>query len=206
MKKRVLVVSKGFIHPSAVCRAYLRRLLKALCGFSFVFSGTLKGLQRLGSEPFDAVILYYHEKKICDEALQALLHFAGGGGGVLALHSAMASFKTNQAYQELLGGRFTGHGKIDKIQVYSTDSQQLFLEKRAFSIKDELYIHEYDSHNEVILACDNQGREEPVLWTRGYGSGRVCYFAPGHMPNVFRSKEVKKVIQGALNWACRLEE
>jgi uncharacterized protein len=207
MGKRVLVVSRGLIHPSLTCRIYLKQLLKSLQGnFTFVFSGALDGLKRLREGNYDAVILYFHEKKISDHALHALIQFAGKGGGVLALHASMASFKTNTKYQELLGGRFTGHGKIEKIDVYTKDAEhELLKEAAGFTIKDELYIHEYDRRNEIVLACENKGQEEPVLWTRRYGSGRVCYFAPGHMPNVFQTEAVRKVIKDALMWVCKSE-
>ncbi len=206
MEKKVLVVSRGFIHPSLACRIALKVLLKRLRNCSFVFTGTIDGLVKLELENFDAVILYYHEKKISDQALHALVQFAEKGGGVLALHSSMASFKTSNKYQQLLGGKFKGHGKIERIDIYTTNGEHALLKEPVkFTVKDELYIHEYDRHNKIVLACDNKGQEEPVLWTREYGSGRVCYFAPGHVLNVFRSEEVKKVIEDALTWVCRSE-
>ena len=201
----MLVVSTGLVHPSVICRFNLKQALNRLSGScKFTFTGSLPGLEKLGREPFNAVVLYYHRRKIGESALDALLQFAASGGGVLALHGSMASFKTNKRYQELMGGKFTGHGRIQKIHIYTKDGEPgILTEPVAFSVKDELYLHEYDRQNEIVLACDNKGREEPVLWTKSYGSGRVCYFSLGHRAAVFRREEVQKVIQEALLWVCR---
>ncbi len=201
----MLVLSTGLVHPSLVCRFNLKQALNRLgSSCKFTFTRALSDLERLEREPFDAVVLYYHRRKIGESALDALLQFAAAGGGVLALHGAMASFKANKRYQELLGGRFIGHGRIQKIHIYTKDSgSELLTEAAEFTVKDELYLHEYDRQNEIVLACDNKGREEPVLWTKSYGSGRVCYFSLGHRAAVFRREEVQKVISGALLWVCR---
>ena len=44
--------------------------------------------------------------------------FVRAGGGVLAIHSATASFKGSPAYFEVLGGRFVGQGKWSDVYVY----------------------------------------------------------------------------------------
>ncbi len=207
MRKKILVVSKGFIHPSFFCRKRLKLLLKGLQDdFMFSFTNKLTDLEKVEGKSFDAVILYYHEKKISNRTLAAFKNFSEGGGGVLALHSAMASFKDNKEYQEILGGKFIGHGKVKKIDVFAKDkSHEILKGTTDFTVRDELYLHEYDNLNQIILNCRDNGQDEPMLWTKHYGYGRVCYFAPGHCVNVFRNREVKRVIENSLRWVCQVE-
>lgn len=199
---QVLVVSRGLIHPSFFCRQGLSRLLQGLgTGFTFHYTGSLQDFKKLSSGNYNAVILYYHQKKIGNNQLAALFDFARQGGGVLALHSAMASCKENSSYQELLGGRFTGHDRIESISVFAKNKEHpIAAGVDEFTVRDELYVHEYDQSNEVIMACKHNGSEEPVLWTKAYGRGRVCYFAPGHCLNVWFNPAVKKVIHNSLLW------
>ena len=204
----ILVVSKGIIHPSFLSRKCLNLLLKKLGnGFTLNIAASLKGLNKLGEGNYDAVILYYHEKNISSELFDCIRKFTENGGGVLALHSSMASFKQNTRYQELLGGKFESHDKIKTIDVFARDKDHPIAEGiDGFTVRDELYIHECHQDIEVVLACENNGWAEPVLWTKNYGRGRVCYFAPGHCPNVWLNSAVRKVIHNSLLWVGRRED
>ncbi len=208
MTRQLLVISRGLIHPSPLCRRNLKKMLESMeDDFSFQFSGNLHELNYLNQKKYAAVILYYHEKKIDDAALEALLNYVNEGGGVLALHSAMASFKENRRYQSLLGGKFTGHDKVENIDIIVKNKEHgISREVNDFSVKDELYIHAYDENNEIIMVSDNKGHREPVLWTKNFGKGKVCYFSPGHCPRVWQNTEVKKIIRNALHWLCEAED
>lgn len=207
MKKNILVVSNGLIHPSFLVRKSLNLLLKNMrSAYNFTFTKKLADLEKTREKSYDAVILYYHLRKINPASLEALKSFAERGGGILVLHSSMASFKDNKEYQELLGGRFTGHGPVKRFNITAKDKNHEILEGVSnFSIRDELYIHEYDDRNHVVLECRDDSYDEPILWTKYYGFGKVCYFAPGHCVNVFHNREVKKIIRNALAWVCREE-
>jgi type 1 glutamine amidotransferase len=107
MGNKILVISKGFVHPSLFCRYHFKQLLLSLDnGFSFTFTDKLRAIENLKEKNFQGVILYYHEEKHCDHLLNRFKEFVAHGGGVLAIHSAMASFKENKEYQDILGGRF----------------------------------------------------------------------------------------------------
>ncbi len=216
MKHNVLVISKGIIHPSFLSRKTLKFLLRDLrANYSLHFTNRLEALKKLnnanqvkGSSKtnyvhYKAAILYYHAKSASEEALNALFDYVENGGSVLALHSSMASFKNNKEYQEMLGGKFASHGKIENVKVYPLDNTHPILNGvREFTVKDELYIHEYQQNNTILLSTNNKGQEEPIMWIKTYGKGKVCYFAPGHCPNVWLNAEVKKLLNNALIWLC----
>ena len=199
---KILVLSKGLIHPSVLARNSLELLLKSLDdNFDFITTSNLNELKNLQRNNYDAVLLYYHLKSMKNDNLKALIDYVKNGGGVLALHSSMASLKDNVAYQDLLGGRFIGHGKVEKIKVDIHDNNHpISSGVSGFEIKDELYLHEYDQNNEIIYSVQTGTNYEPVLWTRSYGQGRVCYFALGHCFHVWQHPEVKRILRNSLHW------
>jgi hypothetical protein len=82
---------------------------------------------------------------------------------------------------------------------------EVFGEIPGFSVRDELYRHEYDAANRIHF-CTTVGEEdEPVVWTRHQGRGRVCYCALGHTLSVMRQPQVQRMIQRGLAWVCRGE-
>lgn len=196
--KTVWLVSEGLIHPPLDGRLALGQALKR--------SGAFQVLQcrRLEQLPVDlsnvaAVVLYLHRQQVDDAALRRLLEYVAGGGGVLGVHSATASFKTSPAYFELLGGRFIGHGRVQPLQ-FRPLRQDLFGGMAAFSVRDELYHHEFQPNVEVHWLASAGGEEAPAVWTYRYAAGRVCYLLPGHLGSSLRHPAVREIIRRGLNW------
>lgn len=188
MKKRILVISKGLFHPSLACRAELKNTLNEYSdSFDFIYSNKLTGIERLKEDTFSGIILFFHEKELKEYLLGILNVFIARGGHIFAIHGAMASFKTNKEYQELLGGKFIAHGEIGKFTVSNGST--------SFEVYDELYIHEYDASNKILLTSDYLGKPEPVMWIKD----KVTYLSLGHCPSTFRNPEVKEVLYGVLD-------
>jgi type 1 glutamine amidotransferase len=100
----ILAINSGFIHPSLYAQWQLRQLLLKFPEFEVTFSSSVKSLQQLNKKIFHAVILYLHRQHIAPEELDILDTFIIKGGGLLALHSASASFKKkNDIFQFLVG-------------------------------------------------------------------------------------------------------
>ena len=201
MKKRLLVVSAGIFHPSISARRELNKILKSLSGIDFIAISNIETLTRLSDGGFDGVILYFHRKKISGKTLDSLDSFVKGGGGILALHSASASFKKSSRYYDILGGRFTTHGKVEPYTVSRTDSaDRVFGVIEPFTITDELYIHSYDDDVKIQYATETKDKKEPVVWTRSYAKGRVCYVSLGHVPKVLKDDSVRRIITNGLSF------
>jgi type 1 glutamine amidotransferase len=75
----------------------------------FEFRRSFNGKITRQSQGFSALVIYIHHKRISQSALTSWIVFVSDGGGILAIHSATASFK-KQTFFEILGGRFIGHG------------------------------------------------------------------------------------------------
>lgn len=205
MKKRVLVISDGIVHPSIAARGNFKRFLSGMDGLECVHQSSIEALRTLSDGAFDALTVYLHRRAISDEALRALEDFVRGGGGFLAVHSASASFKTRDRYFDIVGGWFIGHGKIEPFTLRRVH-EGIFSGIEDYTVRDELYLHEYDRTNTVHFVTDSDRGSEPQVWTRSYGKGRVCYYAPGHCAPTMKHPGTIEVLARGLRWACGLKE
>jgi type 1 glutamine amidotransferase len=203
MKTRVLLVSDGLVHPSLLGRFWLRRGLAAMPGYRFQRVASLEALPGLKAESFQGVALYIHHETISPAALERLENFVHRGGGLLAVHSASASFTQEERYLDILGGNFREHGPIERFLVEPVAGRdEIFHTIPAFWVTDELYRHDYDADNRVHFYTAVGEKHEPVVWTRCYGQGRVCYCALGHTVSTVRHPQVQRLLQRGLMWAC----
>jgi len=198
--KTIWLVSEGIIHPPLDGRFALRRALQS--------SGNqVKSCRRLEQLPQDlshitAIVLYMHRQSVEEDALHRLIDYVRNGGGILAVHSASASFKRKSAFFELLGGRFVGHGKVQSLK-FRPLREDLFEGIDAFTIVDELYRHEFQPKVEVHWLASAAGEEVPAVWTHRFDAGRVCYLMPGHLGYSLRHPAVQQIIQRGLTWVMR---
>jgi len=203
MKTSVLLISDGLAHPSLLGRFWLRRGLAAMPGYHFRRVASLEALPGLKAESFRGLVLYIHHENISPAALESLEGFVRQGGGLLAIHSASASFKQEEHYFAILGGSFREHGPIEPFQVEPvTPQDEIFHGVPAFSVTDELYRHDYDPDNRVHFYTPVGEEREPVVWTRRYGQGRVCYCALGHTAATMRHPQVQRILQRGTAWTC----
>ncbi len=205
MEKKVLIVSAGIFHPTISARRLFKKVLNSIDGIKFIATSSIEDLGALKGGGYDAVCLYFHRKHISNDALEALKNFVSSGGGLFAIHSASASFKETPDYFDILGGRFVSHGKISEFTVNQVDStSKIFKGIGPFTVRDELYIHEYDKDVVVHFNTKVDGSTEPVLWTKEQGKGRICYFSLGHVGSIFKVKEVREIIERGVKWVCRI--
>jgi type 1 glutamine amidotransferase len=201
MGTQVLLVSDGLVHPSLLGRFWLRRALTALPGYRFVRVASLETLPRLALDSFRAIVLYVHHPTLSAAALECLDAYLERGGGLLALHSVSASFTEEPRYHAILGGRFIEHGPLEEFAVQPSASEdEVFGGIPGFSVRDELYRHEYDAANRIHFHTTVGEEHEPVVWTRRWGQGRVCYCALGHTIGAMRHPQVQQILHRGLAW------
>ena len=206
MDTEVLLVSAGLFHPSLLCRFWLRRALDALPGYRFTQASSLEALPRLSLDPFRAIVLYVHNDTLSAAALDCLDDYLQRGGGLLALHSASASYKEEPRFYEILGGQFVRHGPVEEFAVQgSATEDEVFGRIPSFSVRDELYRHEYDAANRIHLHTVVDGEREPVVWTRRWSQGRVCYCSLGHTIGAVRHPQVHQILDRGLAWVSGAE-
>lgn len=202
--KKILLVTDGIFHPPFLARKALHKTLAELDGFEFQ---NVRSMEKLPDdlEDFSALVIYLHHQKISDAALAALDEFVSNGGGILGVHTATAAFKEQMHYFEILGGRFIGHGPIEPFEVRPVPKSEIFAGIPAFTVKDELYIHELQPGITAHFTAMHEGDEVPIVWTYHYGQGRVCYAVPGHRTETMRNEMYHKILQRGLAWVCRVD-
>lgn len=199
--KKVLLVTDGFFHPPLTAQIALHKTLAELDGFEFQH---VRSMEKLPNDlsVFSALVIYVHHKKISDGALEALDGFVSNGGGILGVHTATASFMQQMHYFEILGGRFIGHGPVDSFEIKPVTESDIFAGIPAFTVKDEIYIHELQPGIKAHFIATHEGKEIPIVWTHQYGKGRVCYTVPGHTTGSMRNTTYQKILRRGLNWVC----
>ncbi len=201
MNRSILLVSSGLRHPSPFARFFLRRVLTAGSTYRVHQVRSLESLPRLSLESFGALVLYVHDEAGSPPALLVLDDFVAHGGGLLALHAASASYTDEAQWLRILSGRFREHGPIETFRVEPTlEEDEIFGGIPAFSIRDELYRHDYDPHLRFHFATTVNGSLEPVVWTKYWGVGRICYCSLGHMASSIRHPQVREILRRGLNW------
>jgi hypothetical protein len=121
----------------------------------------------------------------------------------MAIHSATASFKETTDYFNILGGCFTGHGPVAPFKVQPARTMnEAFEGIPAFTVTDELYLHELQQDIRVQFTAKLEGEQVPVVWTHPYGLGRVCYACPGHRTATMRHPGYQEVIRRGIEWVC----
>jgi type 1 glutamine amidotransferase len=207
MATKVLFVSAGIVHPPLLARIWLGRLFSGLEGFQVLESRSIEALRQMDPSSLHCLVLYMHQKSISKAALEILDAYVSDGGGVLGIHSATASFKKSTAYFKILGGRFTGHGPIERFEIRPCqDQDEIFGTIPPFAVKDELYIHELEPDIRVHFVTERAGEEIPMVWTRRHGQGRVCYVEPGHRTASLRHPALQEILKRGLIWASWRED
>jgi uncharacterized protein len=204
MTASILLVSSGLIHPNWLARRRLSELLAEIPGINIYKAPSLESLLTFPMENITAIVLYIHHKRISPAALERLESFVAGGGGLAALHSASASFKTEKRYFDLLGGRFTGHGPVKEFRVLpAPTTSATFAGIEGFDLRDELYHHEYDSSSQVQFYTPENNVNEPVAWTRSHGLGRVFYCSLGHTAETLLLPGFRNLFKSGLEWSVK---
>jgi len=202
-EKKILLVLAGWVHPPYRGRSLLRSALAELPGFTFDEVATLAEAVAHGLDGYDALVLYFHHRNdaLSAEELAAFTDYVRAGGGVLAVHSATASYKRTPAYFDVLGGRFIGHGPVEPIEVRPRAADDdLFDGIETFTVKDELYLHELAPDIQVRFETTHEGQMQPMVWTRAVGAGRVCYSCPGHRSESMAHPSVQEILRRGLRW------
>lgn len=203
--KKMLSLSAGCVHPPWTARLLLKSIIAGVPGIEAEWTSRVEDLRRLEGGGYDGLLLYLHRREISDGALEALDRFVSAGGGVVALHSATASFKSRAAYFDILGGRFTGHGRVTRFTARPA-AADVFGCSDTFTLRDELYHHELIGEPEILYTASDGAGDHPAAWRHSYGRGRVFYLVTGHRAGAFRNPVVRRLLTRGTVWACGGEE
>ncbi|MCZ6795008.1 MAG: ThuA domain-containing protein [Planctomycetota bacterium] len=164
-------------------------------------------------EKYDVVVLnygYWSAPDPSDRGKESLLSHVKAGKGLVALHFACSSFQDWQEYRELLGRvwkkRVGGHGPRGKFMVkFKKQAHPITRGLSDFEADDELYAKlTGDAYIEVLATADSEwsGREEPILFVKKYGKGRVVHNVLGHDMRARNNKAYLRLLVRCVEWAA----
>ena len=144
----------------------------------------------------------------------AVRDFVESGGGLLGIHCATDTLKTNEDFYTLLGGTFAGHpwNARDAVVLRGLDTEHPVSRpiggRRA--LKEEIYrFKNFDPDTvRVLVALDTEatpkkvGGAVPIVWVKDQGEGRVVYTSLGHNEDVWRSDWYQSHLGEALRFAA----
>lgn len=152
---------------------------------------------------YQALILYNNHPTVSRPELTALLAFVQGGGGLVVLHCASASFQNSEEFIKLVGAAFKSHGTGTFSAVRVAGDHPAIRGVPVFESWDETYVH--TKHNpvnrEVLEVRREGGHDEPWTWIRSQGKGRVFYTAWGHDERTWANPGFQQLVERGLRWA-----
>ncbi|HZJ56816.1 MAG TPA: ThuA domain-containing protein [Clostridia bacterium] len=127
--------------------------------------------------------------------------YVKNGGGFLAVHSGNTS-REGDEYTEFVGNYFVGHPPRCDVNVNITGEHPIVDGVKDFTIRDEHYnIHvTADDITELFTTTSETGGTQMGGYTREMGQGRLCVLTPGHILDVWKHDEFKKIFLNAIRW------
>ncbi len=161
------------------------------------------GLQRPGADTRS----YF--KWMTPEQERAVVAFVEQGGGFLNLHNSMGLYPEQGPYLALVGGRYIGHGPLERFQVEVVDADHPVTQGvRAFFAADEQHTPPYDEGRVHLLLRNrsDDGKSAAAGWVREPGRGRLCHLANGHTLEALLHPMYQRLMCNAVRWCLRLND
>jgi type 1 glutamine amidotransferase len=171
---------------------------------------------------YDVLMLNYRETsptpdtKWSDANKAAFLDAVKGGKGLVVVHFASSGFNDWPEFETAIGGgwRKQGfHGPSHVFTVKKTDADHPISKDLPASFEhviDELYSNSVMVPGNTVLAtayCDpskprGTGKDEPIVWVREYGKGRVYHNVLGHTAEAMGDPSYQEWMRRGVEWAA----
>ncbi|MEZ5182288.1 MAG: ThuA domain-containing protein [Acidimicrobiales bacterium] len=146
--------------------------------------------------------------ELADRHADALVAHVEGGGALLAVHTAPICFDGDARWRRLLGATWdwerSHHPPLGPVAVRRTavgGTHRITASTDAFELIDEVYADlEVDDDVEPLLVSPVGGVDQPVLWARRVGRGRVVVDLLGHHRPSLDHPDHATVLRRALRW------
>jgi type 1 glutamine amidotransferase len=148
--------------------------------------------------------------RLADDDAVLLDGFVRGGGGLLALHTAVICFDAHPAWRELCGAAWdwsrsahppAGPAKVrvsplGRAHCVTAGIDDFVVDDEAYGLLDEV------EGLRPLLTSDHGGRSHPLLWARQVGGGRVVTDLLGHAPGSLEHPAHRTILGRAARWAA----
>ncbi|MBN1442536.1 MAG: ThuA domain-containing protein [Planctomycetes bacterium] len=214
-KISVLVVTGHDVasHPWRETTPFTRKVLEETGRFDVKVSEDSGIFESSTLGKYDAIVLnfgFWDAPELTEEARAGLLKFVSDGGGLVMLHFACSSYQEWKEYRELLGRVWVrgvgGHGPRHVFEVKITDHDHPITKgMESFKIDDECYAQLSGDAEIQVLATSmsnlkGKEREEPMVFVKTYGKGRVANNVLGHDMKSRDIEPYKTLLKRSVEW------
>lgn len=165
---------------------------------------------------YDLIVPVWTMSKIEKQQALNVCAAVAAGTGIAGCHGGMCdAFRENVDWQFMTGAQWVAHPGNDGVEygVRMVSDDPLVAGVGDFTVKTEQYYLHVDPAVKVHAVCDfpvvdgphsvNGPVAMPVVFTKGYGAGRVYYNALGHQRNVIDQGPPAELMRRGLLWAVR---
>ena len=137
---------------------------------------------------------------------RAVVEFVERGGSFLNLHNSMGLYPDDGPYLKLVGGRYIGHGPLERFRVEVVDPQHPITRGvEDFSVADEQHTPPCDENKVHVLLRNRSdtGQTAAAGWAYEPGQGRLCHLANGHTRESLAHPMYQRLMRNAVLWCLR---
>jgi type 1 glutamine amidotransferase len=226
-KLRVLILTGVNNHKWAATTPVLCEILEQTGRFEVRVNEEVRGNGPETFAPYDVLLLNYNDMKHSagpwwdNRAREAMLDFVRNGKGLVSYHASNNAFWGWDEFDKLVGGTWrdtAGHGPYHAYTVKIVDPENPITKDipASFAETDELYhglsmqlsIHILATAFDDPANCGKNGKgcgtgkDEPLIWTVKYGTGRVFQTALGHDVKAMNSPGFRLTLVRGTEWAA----
>jgi type 1 glutamine amidotransferase len=142
------------------------------------------------------------------EQEKAVVAFVERGGAFLNLHNSMGLYPKDGPYLNLVGGRYIGHGPLERFQVEVVDrGHPITKGVEDYFAADEQHTPPYDEGRVRLLLRNrsDDGKTAAAGWAYEPGRGRLCHLASGHTRESLEHPMFQRLLRNAVQWCLRRE-
>ncbi|BBH24725.1 hypothetical protein Back11_60700 [Paenibacillus baekrokdamisoli] len=155
----------------------------------------------------DLIVPVWTMGEITQEQLRPLLETVQAGCGIAGCHGGMGdSFRSEVDFQYMVGGQWVAHPGNDGVhyQVNMTDSEDPLTKGIGdYEVVSEQYYMHVDPAIKVHATTSFGDVKMPVVWTKGWGDGRVYYNTLGHQADIIAMPQTTELMRRGFLWAAR---
>jgi type 1 glutamine amidotransferase len=171
---------------------------------------------------FDVLLLNYRETKPTpdtkwsDDNKKALLDAVKSGKGLVVVHFTSSSFNDWPEFETMIGGGWRKQGYHGPQHVFTVKTTAVDhpiskgLPASFEHLLDELYSNSVMVDGNIVLATAyadpakprGTGKDEPIVWVRDYGKGRVYHNVLGHTVESMGDPAYQEWMRRGVIWAA----
>jgi type 1 glutamine amidotransferase len=227
-EKKILVYTrsytpdgKGYVHDNIAASVAAIRKMGVEHGFGVDASDDPAVFTAANLKQYRALVFSNSNNVAFDNGAQreTFRSFIHSGGGFVGIHSASGSERDWEYYQQVVGGKFKRHPKLQPftVQVAAPKFPAVRGIPASFQWEDECYyVEKLRVGIKPVLVTDPRkivdpdfasdpgdlvGGMRPLAWYQTFDGGREFYLALGHKKEDYENPLLVRIILGGIEWA-----